>query len=220
MTTAIKFCGIKTKEALNAASRHGGDYVGLMMWPKSPRAIGLEQARALSLSQPGNLRIVGVFVNPADDELRKTLNDVPLDMIQLHGDEDPGRVAAIRALTGLPVMKAIRIATREDLFAVPSFESAADWLLFDTKADPKLSGLPGGTGLSFDWQILKDRTFQKPWMLSGGLNAENVGRALSILQPYAVDVSSGIEDSPGVKNSDKIAEFANAVRGTAASPYI
>ncbi len=216
--TGIKFCGIKTKEALNAASRHGGDYVGLMMWPKSPRAVGLEQARALSLNQPGNLRIVGVFVNPADDELRKTLTDVPMDMIQLHGDEDPGRVATIRTLTGLPVMKAIRIATREDLFAVPSFESVADWLLFDTKTDPKLSGLPGGTGMSFDWQILKDRTFQKPWMLSGGLNAGNIGQALSILQPYAVDVSSGIEDSPGVKNIDKMKNFAAEI-GVAKKGY-
>lgn len=209
--TGIKFCGIKTKEALNAAGRHGGDYVGLMMWPKSPRAVSIEQARALSLHRPGNLRLVGVFVNPADDELRKTLTDVPMDMIQLHGDEDPGRVAAIRTLTGLPVMKAIRIATREDLFSVPSFESVADWLLFDTKVDPKLSDLPGGTGMSFDWHILKDRTFQKPWMLSGGLNAENVGQALSLLQPYAVDVSSGIEDSPGVKNIDKMKNFAVAV---------
>lgn len=220
MTTAIKFCGIKTKEALNAASRHGGAYVGLMMWPKSPRAVSIEQARALSLGQPGNLRIVGVFVNPSDDELRKTLANVPMDMVQLHGDEDPQRVATIRTLTGLPVMKAVRIATREDLFAVPSFESVADWLLFDTKADPKLSDLPGGTGFSFDWQILKDRTFQKPWMLSGGLNADNVGRALSILQPFAVDVSSGIEDSPGVKNIEKIREFSDSVNGTAASPYI
>lgn len=220
MTTAIKFCGIKTKEALNAASRHGGAYVGLMMWPKSPRAVSIEQARALSLGQPGNLRIVGVFVNPSDDELRKILANVPMDMVQLHGDEDPQRVATIRTLTGLPVMKAVRIATREDLFAVPSFESVADWLLFDTKADPKLSDLPGGTGFSFDWQILKDRTFQKPWMLSGGLNADNVGRALSILQPFAVDVSSGIEDSPGVKNIEKIREFSDSVNGTAASPYI
>lgn len=212
--TEIKFCGITSREALQAAGRHHGAYAGLMMWPKSPRAVGIEQARSLSLNQPGNLRIVGVFVNPSDDELRKILTDVPMDMIQLHGDEDPQRIAAIRTLTGLPVMKAIRIATREDLFPVAGFEAVADWLLFDTKADPKLSDLPGGTGLSFDWQILKDRTFQKPWMLSGGLNAGNVGWALSILQPFAVDVSSGIEDSPGIKNIEKMENFAMAVNTT------
>lgn len=210
--TGIKFCGITTHEALSAADKNHAEYVGFMMWEKSPRALNIERARILSLQQPGNLRIVGVFVNPTDEQLKRTLIEVPMDMIQLHGDEDPVRVAAIRSLTGLPVMKALRVATREDLFAVPSFESVADWLLFDTKIDPKISSLPGGTGHSFDWQILKDRSFRKPWMLSGGLNVENVARALSILKPDAVDVSSGIEDSPGVKNIEKMKDFAAAVK--------
>jgi phosphoribosylanthranilate isomerase len=209
--TDIKFCGITTPEALSAAARNKAAYVGFMMWEKSPRALHLEQARALSLMQPDNLRIVGVFVNPSDDERKRTLAEVPMDMIQLHGDEDPARIAAVRTMTGLPVMKAIRIATREDLFSVPSFESVADWLLFDTKVDPKISDLPGGTGLSFDWQILQGRSFRKPWMLSGGLNTDNIARALSILQPYAVDVSSGIEDSPGQKNIGKMKDFAATV---------
>ncbi len=209
--TAIKFCGITTKESLQAASKVEAAYVGFMMWPHSPRALNIERARALSLAQPGNIRFVGVFVNPTNEELKTTLTEVPIDMVQLHGDEDPKRVADIRTQFGLPVMKAIRIATREDLFCVPAFESVADWLLFDTKADPALSDLPGGTGLSFDWQILKGRDFRKPWMLSGGLNPENVARALSILQPDAVDVSSGIEDSPGIKNIDKMKNFAAAV---------
>lgn len=209
--TDIKFCGISTAEALNAASRNKAAYVGFMMWEKSPRALHLDQARALSLMQPDNVRIVGVFVNPTDEQLKRILAEAPMDMIQLHGDEDAGRVAAVRAMTGLPVMKAIRIATREDLFAVPSFESVADWLLFDTKTDPKISNLPGGTGHSFDWQILKDRNFRKPWMLSGGLNVDNISRALSLLKPYAVDVSSGIEDAPGIKNIEKMKKFAAAV---------
>ncbi len=215
--TDIKFCGITTPEALNAAGKNKAAYAGFMMWEKSPRALRIEQARALSLRQPDDLRIVGVFVNPSDEQLTRTLAEVPMDMIQLHGDEDAGRIAAIRAMTGLPVMKAIRIAAREDLFAVPSLEAVADWLLFDTKVDPKISNLPGGTGMSFDWQILKDRNLRKPWMLSGGLNSENVGRALSILKPYAVDVSSGIEDAPGVKNAGKMKNFAQAV-SAAASP--
>ncbi len=212
--TDIKFCGITTPEALQAAGKNKAAYVGFMMWEKSPRALHLDQARALSLMQPDNVRIVGVFVNPSDEQLKRTLAEAPMDMIQLHGDEDPGRVAAVRAMTGLPVVKAIRIATREDLFAIPSFESVADWLLFDTKVDPKISNQPGGTGHSFDWQILKDRNLRKPWMLSGGLNIENIARALSILKPYAVDVSSGIEDSPGIKNIAKMKDFAQAVRSS------
>ncbi len=210
--TDIKFCGITTPEALHAAGKNKAAYVGFMMWEKSPRALPLDQARALSLMQPDNVRIVGVFVNPSDEQLKRTLAEAPMDMIQLHGDENPGRVAGVRAMTGLPVMKAIRIATREDLFAIPSFESVADWLLFDTKVDPKISNLPGGTGHSFDWQILKDRNLRKPWMLSGGLHTDNIARALSILKPYAVDVSSGIEDAPGIKNITKMKDFAQAVR--------
>lgn len=210
--TDIKFCGIKTPEALQAAGKNNAGYVGFMMWEKSPRALSIDQARALSLMQPDNVRTVGVFVNPSDEQIKRTLAEAPMDMIQLHGDEDVGRVAAIRAMTGLPVMKAIRIATREDLFAVPGFETVADWLLFDTKLDPKISSLPGGTGHSFDWQILKDRNFRKPWMLSGGLNIENIPRALSILKPFAVDVSSGIEDSPGIKNITRMKDFAESVR--------
>lgn len=218
--TAIKFCGITTKESLQAASKLEASYVGFMMWPRSPRALNIERARALSLTQPGNIRIVGVFVNPTDEDLKTMLAEVPFDMVQLHGDEDPRRVAYIRSQFGLPVMKAIRIATREDLFGVPAFESVADWLLFDTKADPALSDLPGGTGLSFDWQILKGRDFRKPWMLSGGLNAENVARALSLLQPDAVDISSGIEDRPGIKNIDKMKSFAAAVNAAKDDSYI
>ncbi len=215
MKTAIKFCGLTTPEALHAASQCGADYVGFMLWEKSPRALPLDQARALSLSCPDNLRIVGVFVNPGDEQLQRTLADTPLDMIQLHGDEDANRVAAIRALTGLPVMKAIRLASREDLFAIPAFEAVADWLLFDTKLDPQISNLPGGTGHSFDWQILKDRNFRKPWMLSGGLHIDNIGRALSLLKPFAVDVSSGIEDAPGRKNIEKMKAFAAAIKAEA-----
>lgn len=209
--TDIKFCGITTAEALQAAGKNKAAYVGFMMWEKSPRALRLEQARALSLMQPDNVRIVGVFVNPSDEQLKRTLAEAPMDMIQLHGDEDPGRVAGVRAMTGLPVMKAIRIATREDLFAVPAFETVTDWLLFDTKVDPRVSHLPGGTGISFDWQILKDRNFRKPWMLSGGLNVDNINRALGILKPFAVDVSSGIEDAPGIKNIEKMSKFAAAL---------
>lgn len=205
--TAIKFCGITTNEALQAAGKYKAEYVGLMLWPKSSRAVTIPQARSLSLAAPSSVRMVGVFVNPSDDELKTALAEIPFDMIQLHGDEDPTRVAAIRSLSGLPVMKAIRLATREDLFPIPQFESVADWLLFDTKT----SAGAGGTGQSFDWQILQNRNFRKPWMLSGGLTPENITRALTILKPDAVDVSSGIEDSPGIKNPEKMKLFVSAI---------
>lgn len=207
--TAIKFCGLKTTEAVQAAGDLRAQYIGLMMWPKSSRALSVEHAASLARQVPGYVRSAGVFVNPSDDELKNILTRVDIDIIQLHGDEDPKRVADIRTLFGLPVIKAIRIATKDDLAPVASFESVADMLLFDAKID---SSLPGGTGQSFDWQILANCKLRKPWMLSGGLNAGNVGRALSLLKPDAVDVSSGIEDSPGIKNIEKMKKFITAVR--------
>lgn len=134
---------------------------------------------------------------------------MPLDMIQLHGNESPARVAEIRARCAMPVMKAIRIANPDDLAPVPAYEDVADWLLFDTKTEGPLTG---GTGHAFDWNILKGRRFKKPWMLGGGLNAGNVGEALSLLKPDAVDVSSGVESARGVKDAAKIREFIMAVR--------
>lgn len=210
--TAIKFCGITTAEGLHAAARFGAEYIGLMLWEKSPRALDYDRARALSAQCPESLRMVGVFVDASDDHILRTLRDTRLTMIQLHGGEDAGRVAHIRALTNLPVVKALRVATRADLKDVAPFEAVSDWLLFDTKIDPKISTLPGGTGHSFDWQILKDMNFRKPWILSGGLKLENIDRALSILQPAAVDISSGIEDSPGVKNIAKMQALAAAIK--------
>ena len=206
--TGIKFCGLKTREAILAAGKLQAGYIGLMMWPKSSRAITIDQAIALAAEVPGHVKTVGVFVNPSDDELKSILTRAAIDIVQLHGDEDARRVAEIRSLFGLPIIKAVRVATKDDLAPVESLESAADIILFDTKVD---SLMPGGTGQTSDWQILASRKSRKPWMLSGGLNAENIGRALSILKPDAVDVSSGIEETAGVKNISKMENFAAAV---------
>ena len=209
--TGIKFCGLKTNEAILAAGNLHAAYIGLMLWPKSSRAVTNDQTITLASQVPSHVKVVGVFVNPSDDELKNILTRAAIDMIQLHGDEDPRRAAEIRSLFGLPIIKAISVATKDDLTAIATFESVADHLLFDTKA---ANGERGGTGQSFDWQILKDRSFHKPWMLSGGLDAENVGRALSILKPDSVDISSGIEDSQGVKSIEKMQKFAAAISAT------
>ena len=156
---------------------------------------------------------VGVFVDPTDALLAGVLDRVRLDLLQLHGSEDPRRVAEIRARFGKPVMKAIPIAGPEDPEAAMPYLEVADWLLFDAKpprGDPK--ALPGGNGLAFDWQLLGGRHWGKPWMLSGGLTAKNVAEAVATTHARAVDVSSGVEIRPGIKDLEKIAEFLERVR--------
>lgn len=206
--TKIKICGLKTPETLRAALDAGTDYVGFVFYPPSPRNIDAAQAYALSREIPADVTLVGLFVNPTDKELNAVLSRVRLGLIQLHGDEPPLRIIEIKAAYKIPVMKAIRIGGIEDLAQVEKFEKSADWLLFDTK----IEGEAGGTGKSFDWTLLRGKTFQKPWMLGGGLTPENVRRALNILQPGAVDVSSGVESARGVKDPAKIRAFINAVR--------
>ena len=205
--TAVKICGLSTPETLQAAIEAGVRYVGFVFVEKSPRHVSFDTAWNLARAVPTGVRSVGLFVDPDDETLERILTGVQLDMVQLHGNETPGRVAEIKSKYAMPVMKAIRVADESDLENVEGFEAAADWLLFDAKID----GLQGGTGHSFDWNLLKDRTFSKPWMLGGGLNADNVGEALSILAPDAVDVSSGVESAPGIKDPQKIVSFINAV---------
>ncbi len=210
--TDVKICGLSTPETLQTAIESGARFVGFVFYPPSPRHVSVDIAANLARSLPTGVRSVGLFVDPDDETLVKVTGSVPLDMIQLHGDETPERVSAIKALTHLPVMKAIRVASAADLEGVEEFENVADWLLFDTKLEN--ADLPGGTGHSFDWNILAGREFKKPWMLAGGVTAENVTEALSILSPNAVDVSSGVESSRGVKDSEKIRTFIQAVKNT------
>jgi len=203
----IKICGLNSPEALQAALLHGADFGGLVFYPASPRAVSADFAASLCAQSAARIKMVGLFVDPDDDFLDSVTQRAGLDLIQLHGHEDAKRVQAVRARTGLPVIKAIRLASKDDLKTLPAYEAVADWLLFDTKVE----GQAGGTGVAFDWSILNGFKSRLPWMLSGGLNADNIGRALQILQPDAVDVSSGVEDAPGRKSPEKIRILIRAI---------
>ncbi|MDD5585477.1 MAG: phosphoribosylanthranilate isomerase [Alphaproteobacteria bacterium] len=201
MSVRVKICGIQDETALNAAAQGGASYAGFVFESASRRYISPEQAGLLIRQVPGRLQAVGLFVDPDDEELRAVTGLASLGMIQLHGLETPERVAAVRALTHLPVMKAMHIAAPEDFASVPAYEAVADMLLFDTKTGPKPTG---GTGLSFNWELLKGREFTKPWMLAGGININNLAEAATITGARIVDLSSGVEDATGRKDPEKI----------------
>lgn len=207
MTVQVKICGINHGEALAAAVTGGARYVGLVFYPRSPRSVAPPLAAELARLVPTGMRVVGLFVDPDDDRLADVVGQVPLDLIQLHGDEPPARVAAIRAAFNIPVMKAIKVAGPEDLAAVNAYAAVADHLLFDAKPPALASALPGGNGIPFDWSILAGRAWSRPWMLSGGLSADNVAEAVAISGAAAVDVSSGVEDRPGHKDPARISNF-------------
>ncbi len=212
MTVEAKICGINAPEAMRAAVDGGAAYVGLVFYPPSPRYVTPIEAAALAALAPAGVVKVGLFVDIGDDVLAEVLSRVPLDLLQLHGAETPERVREIKAATGLAVMKAIKIAATDDAAAAAPYFGVADRLLFDAKAPPDLAGaLPGGNALRFDWRHLGGRTWPCPWMLSGGLDAVNVAEAVVISGAPAVDVSSGVEQRPGVKSADRIAEFLAAV---------
>lgn len=205
----VKICGLKTPEDIAAVARSGAVYAGLVFFPKSPRNIDIPTARALALEAPVGLAKVALLVNP-DDALLDAVNaEVPLDMLQLHGSETPERLSEIRARTGLPVMKALGVADAGDLSAIADYEEVADQLLIDAKP-PKEAPLPGGNGLSFDWRLLEGRAWKRPWMLAGGLTPENVAEAIRLTGAQQVDVSSGVESAPGVKDPDRILAFVQS----------
>ena len=206
MATAVKICGLTSSEGVAAAVDAGARYLGFVFFAKSPRHVTPEQAAALAEQVPLGIAKVGLFVNPEDALLREVLAQVPLDMIQLHGAETPARVTEVRALTGLPVIKAVGVAEPGDLDALWDYGLVADMLLIDAKP-PKNADLPGGNGLAFDWRLLAGRQILKPWLLAGGLTPENVTQALRLTRAPGVDVSSGVESAPGVKDPDRIRDF-------------
>ena len=211
MPLDVKICGLRSRDAITEVVRGGARFAGFVFYPPSPRNVSIGEAAELTSRLPGNTIRVGLFVDPTDDQIRSVRRHVFLDWIQLHGDETPDRVAAIKKLTGLPAMKAIKIAAPQDLEAARTYEPVADWLLFDAKVPADQEGaLPGGNAKSFDWRILKDARFDKPWMLAGGLNAGNIDTAVAESGAKAVDISSGVEDEPGVKNPAMIAAFLEA----------
>ena len=212
MAIAAKICGVNSAPAAAAAIAGGAAFVGFVFFAASPRNLTLDQAADLAQLIPAPVQKVGVFVDPSDRELEDVLSAARLDMIQLHGSESTVRIGEIRRNTGLNVMKAIRVAEAGDLKAGLEFQEVADWLLFDAKPPKTMaSALPGGNALAFDWTLLKGRAFSRPWMLSGGLTPENVVQAAGAAGADAVDVSSGVEDRPGVKNPEKILAFLAAV---------
>jgi phosphoribosylanthranilate isomerase len=209
----VKICGLSRPQDVEAVARAGAAYAGFVFFPKSPRNVSAEQAAGLSAEVPVGICKVGLVVNASDAELDAILDAVPLDMLQLHGKESPERVSEVKARYGLPVMKAIGIADAEDLPQIDAYSAVADQLLIDAKP-PKTADLPGGNGLSFDWTLLAGRKYwQRPWMLAGGLSPENVATAIRMTGARQVDVSSGVESAPGLKDADKITSFVEAARG-------
>ncbi|MDH3028292.1 phosphoribosylanthranilate isomerase [Methylobacterium fujisawaense] len=209
--TRIKICGLSTEATLTAALDAGADWIGLVHFPRSPRHVALEQAAALSTLARGRAERVILLVDPDDALLAAAVAAVDPDLIQLHGRESPERVAAIRARAGRPVMKALGIATSADLAVLPAYAAVADRILLDAKAPPD-AALPGGNGRCFDWEILRGAALPEGTMLSGGLDAGNVADAIARTALGAVDVSSGVETAPGVKDPAKIAAFVAAAR--------
>ena len=208
MSVAAKICGINTAEAMAVAVDGGAGFVGLVFYPPSPRSVTVDQAAALAALVPDGIVKVGLVVDMDDGALAGILGRVPLDLLQLHGGETPERVRHIKATTGLPVMKAIKVANEADVAGAELYLDAADRLLFDAKAPADMAGaLPGGNALAFDWKLLGEKSWPIPWMLSGGLHAENVAEAVRISGAVAVDVSSGVETAPGVKDAARIAAF-------------
>jgi len=205
----VKICGLRTAADLAAVAASGAAYAGFVFFAKSPRNLTIAEARALTLAAPPGLAKVALVVNADDATLDAITEAMPLDMLQLHGHESPDRVAEIRSRYGLPVMKAVGVADEGDLAAVFDYSLVADQLLIDAKP-PKNADLPGGNGLSFDWRLVAQRRWLRPWMLAGGLTPENVAQAIRLTNARQVDVSSGVESAPGVKDPARIAAFVKA----------
>jgi len=207
-----KICGLSTPASVQVAVDGDAAYVGFVFYGPSPRNVSAKEAADLVRLLPDDVKSVGVFVNPDDDFLSDILEHVDLDIVQLHGAESPERVADVKQRFGKTVMKAIAVAGADDIDKAKAYENVADMLLFDAKAPKDLdNALPGGNGLAFDWQLIAGSDWQVPWMLSGGLDVENVTEALHISGAHLVDVSSGVESAPGIKDEDKIKAFLKAV---------
>ncbi len=206
---AVKICGLTRPEHVAEAARAGARYLGFNFFARSPRFTSPPEAAQLTAEVPPGIAKVALVVNADNAFLDEITALVPLDMLQLHGTETPERVSEIRARYGLPVMKAVGIATAEDLARITPYEAVADQILLDAKPAPD-ADLPGGNGLPFDWRLIAGRSWQKPWMLAGGLTAENVARAIALTGARQVDTASGVESAPGVKDPALMRAFIAA----------
>lgn len=212
MAAEVKICGLSTADTMAAALEAGAAYIGLVFYPRSPRHVGLDQARALAAQARGRARIVALTVNAPDEELSALMASVAPDLIQAHGEETPARVEEITRRFA-PVIKAIAVQSADDIAAAREYRDRAEMVLFDAKAPETLeNALPGGNGLSFDWSLLSADGRPRRFMLSGGLTPENVARAIAMTGAPIVDVSSGVESHPGVKDARLIRNFIEAAR--------
>ncbi len=212
MSVLVKICGLNSPDAVRAAAE--ADFAGFVFYPRSPRSVAPERASELAAKLPREVKRVALTVDADDAVLRHILHEFRPDLIQLHGKEPPERVAAIKHHFGLPVMKAIPVHDAADLRAVDSYRDVVDWFIFDGKPPARPDALPGGNAAAFDWTLLAGKIFGRPWMLSGGLTAANVAQAVRRSGAGTVDVSSGVENRPGEKNTLKIKEFIKAARAT------
>ena len=210
MPLTIKICGLSEPATLEAALEAGADMVGFVFFAASPRHVSLATARELGTRVEGRAKKVALSVDADDAALAAIVAALAPDLLQLHGSETPARVAAVRGKFGLPVMRAVALATRADLATVAAFDAVADRLLFDAK--PPNNALPGGNGAAFDWTLLRGVRTRAPWLLAGGLRPEMVAAALRETGAPGLDVSSGVESAPGVKDADAIARFVTAAR--------
>ncbi|MGF6160309.1 phosphoribosylanthranilate isomerase [Ensifer sp. KUDG1] len=211
MKTQVKICGLKTAEAAERAVALGASHVGFIFFPKSPRNIEPDDAGRIADRIRGQAKIVAVTVNADNDELDEIVSALNPDILQLHGSEDADRLLTVKAIYGLPVMKAFSVREASDLEKIDAYIGIADRFLFDAKP-PKGSELPGGNGVSFDWKLLDALDGSVDYMLSGGLNADNIGEAMAQTSARAIDISSGVESAPGVKDLKLMESFFNAVR--------
>ena len=211
MPALAKICGLNTPDAVEASLAGGAAYLGFVFFPGSPRAVTPEAAAALAAPARGRARIVALLVDPTADALAAVAETLAPDMIQLHGRETPERVAAVRATHGLPVIKALGVRQGADLDAAPAYEGVADHLMLDARP-PEGAGRPGGHGAAFDWSLLAKWRPSAPWFLAGGLTPDTVAEAVRVTGAPMVDVSSGVERSPGVKDAALIAAFLQAAR--------
>jgi len=211
MTVKAKICGLTTKEAILSAIDNGADYIGFVFFHKSPRNITAKKAKELSDIIPPHIKKVGVFVDPTNEYLDDLFKLFKPDYIQCHGSETQERIYDIHMRYSLPVIKAISVRNSDDIVRGKAYSNVSDMVLFDARA-PIDSPIPGGNGIAFDWALLKKREFIVPWILSGGINIDNLEEAVKISGAKIVDVSSSIESAPGVKDSDLIAAFLKKVK--------
>ena len=209
MQVFAKICGLSTPETLDAAIKHGTSHIGFVFFARSPRNLTPDRAASLAGRVPPHVKIVGLFVDPTEDDLDRILSQVRLDVLQLHGHETPETVARFAKMHAREVWKAIPVRTAADRDAAARYKGAASLILYDAKP-PEGADLPGGNGLRFDWTLLSGHRHPLPWALSGGLDPDNVTEAIRVTGAPLVDVSSGVESAPGIKDVDKIAAFLKA----------